>query len=837
MGLSTNTTTYTGASNTFGINFALGYLDREHVTVRVNEEYIGPSPLYREYTWLDDNNIIVPNLEVGDTVTITRTTPKLALDVNFSLGENITKENLDRQAKQALMVYHELLDGRIEGLQSLPETLEEITARAEEAITAAQSVGSLVDIVVTLGGAYNAGDTVHALNRYWTILEDGTAPNTLSEDAFSASGWVDLTPEKLVVASGRLLTSNWFMYNSRLYAGSSGYVPSNSTDMFIGIDMHTGTLRVLPKNYSDGVVWLGKVSANSSSVTSLVLDKNPWARPCALPVTQAKLRSGEPLHVYAMGDSISSQLANAEGILWPDLLWGSYPAQGVRMTSDSGVSAVNTYVSVVAVPGSTAELGVAQLASYREPVKNIVFSGQSLSLGVEQTVLGNSRISASSIYDADLVTISYGMNGGKQRLLQLEKMIRMLRLNSTVEILITTSNFSQADYTRLEEECDLLRKLADVYGVALADTWSYVYQAHLNRLDGDVSYDIFPETDNIHPTWQGQREWAKAIRSCLPNFDLECRPQGGTVPDNWVAESLDTDFNKVTSTKFDGAEFQYVPSVQSAGVYREDTAEGNALNNAGVDSDSVYYNRRYKDVFPQWIMTGDLFEPLVIPAGEYVEFCHEATHGHRLVIDRDGDAEITVTINDNTAYVDDGDDGGTLPRVLNKNGESIDLSHGPAQQRIRITNTSTGSELISLMGVLFHTRGAKEVPFSDMNRVGDWEPSSLSSVDGDPDVDLYYKTDTVGDYVSIPFEGEGISVVWPRTARSGIYRVLLNGKQVDLLDELRTSNSVVFRAKNNYIANSKGSNVLTIILDAVTAGVEGSDLSYPRLGIIKASYW
>ena len=60
MGLSTNTTTYTGGAQTFAVNFALGFITRADVFVRVNSAVDGSGdPVYTPFTWIDDSAISV----------------------------------------------------------------------------------------------------------------------------------------------------------------------------------------------------------------------------------------------------------------------------------------------------------------------------------------------------------------------------------------------------------------------------------------------------------------------------------------------------------------------------------------------------------------------------------------------------------------------------------------------------------------------------------------------------------------------------------------------------------------------------------------------------------
>ena len=116
MGLSTNSYTYTGGDTVFPVNFALGFLDRCHVTVEVNGTE-------RDFTWIDDSNIDVPNVRVGDGVTVLRTVPHTQLEVNFEGADDVTNRHLDLQTLQPIMLYHEIADGRFTGLEAINQWL------------------------------------------------------------------------------------------------------------------------------------------------------------------------------------------------------------------------------------------------------------------------------------------------------------------------------------------------------------------------------------------------------------------------------------------------------------------------------------------------------------------------------------------------------------------------------------------------------------------------------------------------------------------------------------------------------------------------------------------
>ncbi len=107
--------TYTGQA-TFPINFPLGILSRTHVAVQVNDAVDGNDEPqnYTDIEWVSDAEIIINGLSQNDNVKIRRTVPKTQLLTAFSSGADITRENMDDQAKQAIMVYHEVLDGRLQ---------------------------------------------------------------------------------------------------------------------------------------------------------------------------------------------------------------------------------------------------------------------------------------------------------------------------------------------------------------------------------------------------------------------------------------------------------------------------------------------------------------------------------------------------------------------------------------------------------------------------------------------------------------------------------------------------------------------------------------------------
>jgi hypothetical protein len=152
MALSTNTYIYAGGAQTFTVNFALGFIQRSDVQVRVNGAVDGGGdPAYTNFTWIDDSNITVtPTLTIGDSVQLLRTVSKTELKVDFGSSADVTPANLNVSAKHGLMVYQELVDGRIEGAESPIDAADRSSASANQA--AASAVQTAADAVAVAAG-------------------------------------------------------------------------------------------------------------------------------------------------------------------------------------------------------------------------------------------------------------------------------------------------------------------------------------------------------------------------------------------------------------------------------------------------------------------------------------------------------------------------------------------------------------------------------------------------------------------------------------------------------------------------------------------------------------
>lgn len=110
-----------GVTTQFTLDFTLGYLSRADVTCRVGSEVDGlGAPLYRTLNWITDGLVEVLGAPAGNGVNLVfeRTVSKTAPKHDFSDGAAMIAQNYDENQLQAIMLVHEVLDGRFGTLQA-----------------------------------------------------------------------------------------------------------------------------------------------------------------------------------------------------------------------------------------------------------------------------------------------------------------------------------------------------------------------------------------------------------------------------------------------------------------------------------------------------------------------------------------------------------------------------------------------------------------------------------------------------------------------------------------------------------------------------------------------
>jgi hypothetical protein len=237
MALSSKTITYTGGPQVFNIAFALGVLETDHLSVQVVGDVDGfGDPI--EYAFTYDPNTgdvtVTDTLTVNDVVYISRTTPIDVLLVDFEAGADVSRRNIDRAVKQALMVTQEASDARAEDAATVQELSElyatipaDVAAAEAAAATAtAQALASAASAAAALAKENSmlddAGDwltaTLYTPSQIYTY--DGTAYITLVSHT-STSVAADLSSGKVrvFVAKGAAGPGSGDMLNSDNLSG------------------------------------------------------------------------------------------------------------------------------------------------------------------------------------------------------------------------------------------------------------------------------------------------------------------------------------------------------------------------------------------------------------------------------------------------------------------------------------------------------------------------------------------------------------------------------------------------------------------------------------------
>lgn len=131
MAFSENTFTYLGGAQVFDTNLALGVLEVSHITVTVDGVVDGfGDPIEYNFTYNDTTGevTVLDALVINQIVRVKRDTPIDMLVVDFDQNADVTKRNLSRSLKQALMSVQENADSREADSIILADTVADINA-------------------------------------------------------------------------------------------------------------------------------------------------------------------------------------------------------------------------------------------------------------------------------------------------------------------------------------------------------------------------------------------------------------------------------------------------------------------------------------------------------------------------------------------------------------------------------------------------------------------------------------------------------------------------------------------------------------------------------------
>ena len=277
MGLSINTYTYTSGDQRFPVAFTLGFISRADVRVQVNDQVDGDGdPVYAAFEWIDDTEIEVTDpLVDGDSVEITRTVSKTALEVDFDAGADVTKANLNAANLQVMMLLHEIIDQREDaGIAELLQiTVEQATIAlgALEADAQQHAVNAQAAAASASDASTEASDA-EAIALFQAAQSSNEATNAAASAATAvASAAAALASESVTAADAATTTAAANDISSRWLGG---HATNAEAETAAGAGLESGSCYYNTNSGDlliyDGVSsWVGLVGGSMSTAANL----------------------------------------------------------------------------------------------------------------------------------------------------------------------------------------------------------------------------------------------------------------------------------------------------------------------------------------------------------------------------------------------------------------------------------------------------------------------------------------------------------------------------------------------------------------------------------------
>ncbi len=274
-----------------------------------------------------------------------------------------------------------------------------------------------------------------------------------------------------------------------------GQIQAGNLDAYIAVDMVDRKLKLLKFPYHDGALFVGRYYDSNKSVQKEEHLRLPQSGTKSF---REKLLAGEPVKIAIIGDSLLtvSSDENVSLFTWTHLLFDPNRANLQLNLPNINQITVDNY----AIAGQTAEHGLSMLT------KRVI------------TPLGESVLQEQDILDEayDLYIIGWGANGsllynnfsGFDKLAYLENILASLQGKNV--LLLNQSPYRHLK-NHLESDVPKLYDIATQFGASYVDTWSYMWEEVIMR-----DHDIWA-SDGLHWNLEGQKLYAKAIRSVLLN--------------------------------------------------------------------------------------------------------------------------------------------------------------------------------------------------------------------------------------------------------------------------------------------------------------------------------
>jgi len=329
-------------------------------------------------------------------------------------------------------------------------------------------------------------------------------------------------------ASGKTVTVSPFSVGGLNFSGGSIIMPAAGT-WYVGVELFSNVLRCLPRLGHRGWVPVARAVCTSSTITDLK-QITPVVPACRIPRTMAKVLAGQSISVVIMGSSLTQ--SGGASTDWPGMVFGSGTVDKYKVPT----TITTKYTGVGASPNQyqLAQLG---LSSYHT-ASGYAQSGAPSAAGGLSTLV-SPPYGRSTLFDGvDLVVIGCLANGGDYRLETIEPLARKLR-QAGVEVIMVTDNpqgpstdYSTMSGASLYVDGPEVMRVADLYGVELADTAAYVFEAYLRAGGVGIYADAIHQASgtpsgpsSLLPA-NGHEAWARAVRSV---FSVGVNPLGSGV--------------------------------------------------------------------------------------------------------------------------------------------------------------------------------------------------------------------------------------------------------------------------------------------------------------------
>lgn len=470
-------------------------------------------------------------------------------------------------------------------------------------------------------------------NAWWTSW--ATMGLTFDEISSALKGGSFSFPEFDI--DGLTLTFGSFEIQDFSYAGGS-ITLVDDLEQYVVLSPHTQTLHTLDRLLDNTLIPLMKVTT-ASGVATLDSVYKVELPSCYFPKTAQKLALGQDVEIQAIGSSLIRGAGSTPR--WAQMVFESaYVADGFNPPALAQMTFTNSALGGTDAVYSAALIGHTTFATDGDGSGDRTYCVDSFSaqraVSGSASYLTNQKMSASSIYSADLVIVGLLPNGGYDQLNYFEGVVRRLR-QSGVEVMIVTDN-EYAAQSLIYDKGPTLAKWAKMYGCALVDTAAFVKEVVLRGGN--------PYFDGIHMNDSGHDAWATAVSGALSGYYGEMKSV--TVDRTMLAPT--SDFPAQIDVCFD-----FDTSTDTAPVSR--TSGGNAS--------------AFTDVFGQ---PTDYF-PLT--TGQSMWGGHPLALGFFLIVDGGSAFEATVTTNDGaTSFSISADGSQTRADVIML--RDVDESHNKA---------------------------------------------------------------------------------------------------------------------------------------------------------------